>query len=191
MTRVFSWEPSMGAPPGQRPAVRVCADAVLELTAARQGLALTPELMIRRTAVFAWPTPEPPVPPSAAAADHPQALDVDPAMCAVARWDVLGDLLSPDGWRRLREHLVDLGVDDGVVEEELPVLAVPSMLMDVEQGIAGFGRTRADLLEEALAFFAADAQRYLSTWGPLAAAPESLRGPWEIVVPPGAILNAR
>jgi hypothetical protein len=191
-TRVFSWvggPHELSQPPAVQPAVRAWGDVIIELVADRSQIRCDPPVTIRSTALFAWTTPLPPEHLSQLTAQRTRLLlEVDGSRCATARVDLIDPMFDPYNWRRLAEHLTDLGFERDYVEEEIVTVTEPLAAMRVDGARAAVESTGADLLEGVLAYFERGVVAYLATWATLGDAPPGEVGDWEIVVPPDAVL---
>jgi hypothetical protein len=188
---VYAWVPADWQPdvaPRTLPVVRLWCDVVLELVAELEHRRLEPPVAARRTSVFAWPTPLPPENLAAMTASRRRVrLLVAGERCAVARVELVHELLDPMTWKRIREWLVDRGHDRDLVEEDLVAITDPLAPMLVETARRSVESTFPELLDEIVAYFRPLASRYLDTWAKLSEAPQ-LDG-LEVIVPPEAIIE--
>lgn len=188
---VFAWVADDWSPdvaPRSLPAARLWGDVVLELVAEAERLSLDPPIAIRRTAVFAWPTPLPPATAIGATLGRRVALTVRPAPCAAANIERVHEVVDPQSWRRLREWLIDRGHDKDFIDEDVVPLTDPTAPMIVERARASVESTSPAVLADVVTYFTAAARSYLETWESFASAPEA-GDSTEIVVPAEAIVR--
>lgn len=192
--RVFHWSSNLddsGDPvtaPLLQPVVRIWGDVLLELIAERRGMGLVPTVAIRRTAVFAWASFEPPASlASFVSARSRVELTVDASRCAAARGDLADPLLDPGIWSGIRSGLVERGFEEGELNEDVTPFVAPMERMRVAGARAIVESTDSLLLEALLHAFEPIARPYLLSWHAFENVPDT--GAWEVVVPPEAILD--
>ena len=161
--------------------IRVWGDALIELVVERKGIACTPPLSIRRTALFAW-TYAPDLSYRETEGKVPVSLIVDPGQCAVARMDLIHDVFNAVSWHYLREWLQDQGHEPHQVYEWIMPVSDPTGHMYPSAGREAVESVPNGMLEDLLRYFEDAVVRYARTWRTLAEHSAG-EGVWEVVVP--------
>jgi len=103
------------------PAIRVWGDVLLEIAAERSGIRTTPDLALRRRALFPWRSSAPPLERRRVPTGRTQvALEVDGSSSALARHDLIDFVLDLRSWISFCARLSDDSHDAAVLAEELP-----------------------------------------------------------------------
>lgn len=151
--------------PVTRPAVRVWGDELLELWCERTGCVADPPLALRRRAGFGWPDTQV---PRGLERSHDGRLrcrvDVDATLCAVADLRLLNPVFTEQGWRACVIDLVERGIREDLVREELAFLEAPTSAMRTERAAEAVRSTGSAVLDEVLGHFAETFAGYVGSW---------------------------
>jgi hypothetical protein len=173
------------ARPVTLPALRVCADALIDWTAAARKSYPEGLLALRVGALYAWPFEEIPN----GIAPPPQArlvcLKVDSNIAFVGDMSALDDVLTIEAWSQALSSLREYGAATDQVEEELGFVLSLQTHMRVEAGHATIASLPTALREGLLRYFADPIHRYLGSLQALTdfRKKKSANTAWEVVLP--------
>lgn len=187
---VFTWSSGHPTTSDRVPAILGWTNELLVRAAAQLDISPKPSVSIRRAALFGWLTSEVPESRRAGAAGRNRfQLSVDADEAAVARVDLLDELLSPPQWKELTIYLGEYSFDPELVEEELTPVADPLASMMADRTEAAVSSTDDRMIEAVLGYFRLPLQRYLESWRALSAPDQSASGLWEAIVPMQAVVS--
>jgi hypothetical protein len=147
-------------------AVRLVAEQLLALHCERSGRRPEPDIALRRRALFGWPTPVPPDPVRGSTLERLRTrLLIRPTACAAARMDGINPALTEMGWRRCITDLLDRGMADDRLQEELAFLKDARQRISTEQARDVVATIDPDILDEVLGHFHWSFEAYLDSWG--------------------------
>lgn len=174
--------------PPTRSAVRLWGEHLLQLWCERAGCDADPPLSLRARSGFAWISPEPPVEVAASMAGRIRCrVRVDPDRCAVGRIDLINPVFVESGWRNCVIDLIERGLDERLVREELAFLEMASAPMRSAAAGDAVRSTGAAVLDPVIEHFAPIFADYVRSWRPMAQRPPQADKLEEVAFPLEAV----
>lgn len=176
-------------PPTVLPALRVCADALVDWWAATANMLPNGHVSVRTGSLYAWPRPQPPRGGLPEPSMRMYRLKVASDLVFVGDVSVLGSLLTVTGWRSAFESLREHNVSQAEIDEEIGFIQEISNLMHVSAGPPAIDSLPSPMRGGLLKYFAEPMTIYLKGLQLLSDFDlrDSATGTWEVVIPAGRI----
>ena len=177
--------------PTHRPAVQVWADELLQLYAANRPDRPVPSIEIHSRSLFCWRGPNAPMEITSSTHERVRfRVEVEAAGCASADMSFINPLYTESGWTRCVVDLIDRGIQESRLREELSFLGDARRLVETKAERAHVRQTDAEILDEVLGHFHWSLAGYLDSWSVYNPAAD-LAPLAEIVCPAEAIIGIR
>ncbi len=174
--------------PAVRPAVRLWGEHLFLLWSERQGVQGEPPFELRLRAAFGWTGPEAPAPVASAHEGRLRCrVEVDVGRCAVGDLRLINPVFVQDGWYRCVVDLVEQGLPEDRIREELAFLESATSRMSSAAAAEAVRSTAPDVLDGVVAHFGHTFRAYAESWRPFVPGSSNGEELLEVVYPSEAV----
>lgn len=174
--------------PPFRPAVRLWGEHLFLLWSERQGLQGDPPFELRLRAAFGWTGPEAPTPVASAHEGRLRCrVEVDAGRCAVGDLRLINPVFVHEGWYRCVVDLVEQGLPEDRIREELAFLESATSRMSTAAAAEAVRSTASDILDGVLDHFSHTFRAYARSWRPFTAGTSAADELLEVAYPSEAV----